>query len=230
MAETTADPRDTYGAAANPDLLSRVPEGARALLDVGCGAGGMGLALRARAAPPRLIGIEPDEALAAHAARHYDEVHRIDIEAEAPPVPPASLDVIVYGDVLEHLRDPWAVLRRDAALLRQGGQVLICVPNLEHWSFAARLLAGKWRYEKMGLFDRTHLRWFTLDAMREAIEGAGLVPLEVAPRIFDRERAAAFAKAAEPLLRAMGVAPEEWLRRSAPLQYVWRAERRGAAL
>jgi trans-aconitate methyltransferase len=52
MTDASADPRDTYGAAANPDLLSRVPDGAGALLDVGCGAGAMGRALRARAAPP----------------------------------------------------------------------------------------------------------------------------------------------------------------------------------
>jgi SAM-dependent methyltransferase len=134
-----------------------------------------------------------------------------------------SLDVLVYGDVLEHLRDPWAVLKRDAALLAPGGTLLVCVPNIEHWSFAARLLAGRWQYEDMGLFDRTHLRWLTRGAMQQAIEAAGLKPVECAPRIFDRDRALAFAKAIAPALQAMGVDPNDWLRRSAPLQYVWRA-------
>jgi SAM-dependent methyltransferase len=217
------DPATTYGARANPDILKRVPPEARSVLDVGCGAGGLGLGLRQAGHAARLIGVEPDPALADHAARHYDAVHRIDIERESPPLDPESLDVLVYGDVLEHLRDPWGVLQRDAALLVPGGTLLVCVPNIEHWSFTARLLAGRWRYEEMGLFDRTHLRWFTRQAMQEAIEAAGLRPVELAPRIFDRDRALAFAKAMAPGLRAIGVDPNDWLRRSQPLQYVWRA-------
>jgi SAM-dependent methyltransferase len=220
---TEPDPTTTYGAAANPDLLARIPAEARCVLDIGCGAGGLGRGLRARGSTARLIGVEPDPALAAHAEAHYDAVHRIDIEGQAPPLEPSSLDVLVYGDVLEHLRDPWAVLKRDAALLAPGGTLLVCVPNLEHWSFAARLLTGRWRYEEMGLFDRTHLRWFTRGAMQEAIEAAGLRPVEVAPRIFDRDRAVAFGRAIAPGLQAIGVDPRQWLNRSLPLQYVWRA-------
>jgi SAM-dependent methyltransferase len=220
---STPDPATTYGAAANPDLLSRVPPGARLLLDVGCGAGGLGRGLRERGHAARLEGVEPDPTLAAHASRHYDAIHRLDIEAEAPPIAPGTLDVLVYGDVLEHLRDPWGVLKRDAALLAPGGTLLVCVPNIEHWSFAARLLAGKWRYEEMGLFDRTHLRWFTRSAMQQAIEAAGLRAVDLAPRIFDKDRALAFARAMAPGLQAIGVDPNDWLKRSLPLQYVWRA-------
>jgi SAM-dependent methyltransferase len=215
-----------YGAGANPDLLARIPLDAGLVLDVGCGAGGLGAAFRRRNPAARLIGIEPDATLADRAAAHYDEVHRLDIEATPPPVAAGSLDALVFGDVLEHLRDPWAVLARDAPLLAEAGVLLACVPNLEHWSFAARLLAGQWRYESMGLFDRTHLRWFTRDGMRQALEAAGLLPLDCTPRIFGRDKAEAFARKLEPALAAMGVTREDWLRRSAPLQYVWRATRR----
>jgi SAM-dependent methyltransferase len=215
-----------YGAGANPDLLARIPLDAGLVLDVGCGAGGLGAAFRRRNPATRLVGIEPDAALAARAAAHYDEVHRLDIEATPPPVAAGSLHALVFGDVLEHLRDPWAVLARDAPLLAEDGVLLACVPNLEHWSFAARLLAGRWRYEPMGLFDRTHLRWFTRDGMRQALEAAGLLPLDCTPRIFGRDKAEAFARSLEPALAAMGVTREDWLRRSAPLQYVWRATRR----
>lgn len=217
------DPGTTYGAMANPDLLKRVPETARSLLDIGCGAGGLGRGLRAAGFAGRLIGVEPHPDLADHAGRHYDTVLRIDIERDPVPMEAGSLDVLVYGDVLEHLRDPWGVLKRDAGLLAPGGVLLVCVPNLEHWSFAARLLSGQWRYEEMGLFDRTHLRWFTRGAMQEAIEAAGLRVIECVPRIFDRERALAFARAAVPLLQRMNVDPDDWLRRSQPLQYVWKA-------
>lgn len=222
---TQPDPATTYGAHANPDLLSRIPLDARAVLDIGCGAGALGAAFRRRNPATRLIGIEPDPELRAHAATHLDEVHATSIEDEPPPVAPGSLDAMIFGDVLEHLRDPWAVLRRDIGLLSERGVLLICVPNIEHWSFAARLLAGEWRYERMGLFDRTHLRWFTRQTMREALEQAGYVPLEVAPRVFGRDRAEAFAKAIAPGLSALGVEVNEWARRALPLQYVWRAAR-----
>jgi SAM-dependent methyltransferase len=219
------DPATTYGAHANPDLLARIPLDARAVLDVGCGAGALGAAFRRRNPAARLIGIEPDPTLRAHAATHYDLVRGDDIEAVPPPVEPGSLDALVFGDVLEHLADPWAVLRRDRALLSDRGVLLICVPNIEHWSFAARLLRGEWRYERMGLFDETHLRWFTRDTMRHALEEAGYVPLEVAPRIFGHDRAEEFARRVAPALSALGVDAAEWRRRAFPLQYVWRAAR-----
>jgi SAM-dependent methyltransferase len=218
-------PGSPYGAHANRDLLSRIPLDASLVMDVGAGAGGLGAAYRRRNPAARLVAIEPDAALAAEAARHYDEVHRLDIEAAPPPIQPGTLDALVMGDVLEHLRDPWAVLKRDAALLAPDGVLLACIPNVEHWSFTARLLSGQWRYDETGLFDRTHLRWFTRDGMKQALEGAGLIPLEAAPRIFQPDMAEAFAKQMEPALRALGVDPADWLRRSAPLQYVWRAVR-----
>ncbi|WP_439598304.1 methyltransferase domain-containing protein [Falsiroseomonas sp.] len=219
----------SYGSSANLDLLVRIPRDARRVLDIGCGAGALGQAFRRHNPAARLEAVEPDPALAERAAQHYDVVHRLDIETESPPIPPGSLDALIYGDVLEHLRDPWAVLKRDAALLAPDGVLLACVPNVEFWGFAGRLLAGQWRYEAEGLYDRTHLRWFTRETMRETLEQAGLVPLDVLPRIFEPERAEAFATAIAPALQALGVTRQDFLRRAAPLQYVWRATRRRPA-
>jgi len=218
-----------YGIRANPDLLPRIPLDARAILDVGCGAGGLGAAWRRRNPHTRLIAVEPDAALAAEAEPHYDEIHRLDIEAGSPPVAEGSLDALVFGDVLEHLRDPWAVLRGTARLLAPDGVLVACVPNVEHWSFAARLLMGGWRYEETGLFDRTHLRWFTRDGMHQALVEAGLVPVDVAPRIVDAPGIEDFVRRISPALQALGVEPAGYARRAAPLQYVWRATRRRPA-
>jgi SAM-dependent methyltransferase len=215
-----------YGSDANPDLLARIPRDAATILDVGCGAGALGAAFRRINPRTRVIGIEPDPALAARARRHVDEVLSLDIEATRPPLEDGSLDAMIFGDVLEHLRDPWAVLKRDASLLSDQGVLLVCIPNLEHWSFAARLLAGAWNYEDHGLYDRTHLRWFTPRMMQQALSDAGLVPIEVAPRIFLPEQAEAFAAAMAPALAALGIDQAGWLDRSRPLQYVWRATRR----
>lgn len=219
-----------YGSDANPDLLSRIPRDARTILDIGCGAGGLGAAFRRINPRTRVIGVEPDPTLAARAGAYLDEVLSLDIETTRPPVEDGSLDAMIFGDVLEHLRDPWAVLKRDASLLSDQGVLLVCIPNLEHWSFTARLLAGAWNYEDHGLYDRTHLRWFTPRMMQQALTEAGLVPIEVAPRIFLPEQAEAFAAAMAPALATLGIDQAGWLDRSRPLQYVWRATRRAPKL
>ena len=136
------------------------------------------------------------------------------------------IDCIIYGDVLEHLSDPWPVLRRHAEALSDDGTMLICVPNMEHWSFADRLLRGTWKYEPTGLLDETHLRWFSLETMREGLEALGLVPLDVHRRASSMPTARRqFAGMIAPALTALGVDPQAYAQRAAPLQYIWRVRK-----
>jgi len=123
------------------------------------------------------------------------------------------------------LKDPWGLIRRHASLLSPNGIMLICVPNIEHWSFADRLLRGTWDYEPSGLLDATHLRWFSLESMRRGLVGTGLSLCDVHPRVFDAERARQFASALAPGLSALGIDSEAYARRAAPLQYIWRVRR-----
>ncbi len=207
----------------NYDLLERIPLSARVVLDVGCNTGALGAAYRRLNPRVHLLGIEADPVLAEQAAQRFDEVAVVDVERE--PMPFAldrPLDCIIYGDVLEHMRDPWSLIRQQIDWLRDDGTILISVPNLEHWYFAERLLRGVWKYEPSGLLDETHLRWFTLETMREGLKELGLVAFDIHPRIFERERAEEFAAAIAPALTALGVDPAIYAQRAAPLQYVWR--------
>jgi SAM-dependent methyltransferase/glycosyltransferase involved in cell wall biosynthesis len=210
----------------NPELIDRIPLSARTVLDVGCGAGALGAEYKRRNPRARYLGIELDPDAARLAATRLDEVACIDVEAEPLPFGGTLFDCILYGDVLEHLRDPWAVLAVQARQLSPDGVVVICMPNAEHWSFVERLLRGTWTYEPQGLFDATHLRWFTPETTRQALARAGLVPCDVAARVFDRAMAERFANAMAPALKALGIDPQGYLTRSAPLQHVWRARRR----
>ncbi|MGH7152346.1 MAG: methyltransferase domain-containing protein [Acetobacteraceae bacterium] len=211
----------------NPDLLDRIPLDARIVLDVGCGTGALGAAYRRLNPRARLLGIDKDAEVAAVAGGRLDEVAVVDVEVDPLPFrPSAGIDCIVYGDILEHLGDPWTVLRRHAEALSDDGTVVICIPNVEHWSFVARLLRGDWDYEPSGLLDETHLRWFSLDSMRQVLVDTGLALCDVHPRVFHPERAQAFVTAVSPSLRAMGVDPQEYYNRASPLQYVWRARKR----
>ncbi len=210
----------------NADLLDRIPLDAAVVLDVGCGAGSLGAAYRRFNPRARLLGIDHDPAAAALAAQRLNDVAAVDVEQDPLPFElDRPIDCIIYGDVLEHLRDPWAVLRRHIAALSDDGTILICVPNLEHWSFADRLLRGTWDYEPSGLLDATHLRWFSLETMRKGLLALGLSLCDVHARIFDAAGAEAFTTRIAPALTALGVDPPAYLKRAAPLQYVWRVRK-----
>jgi SAM-dependent methyltransferase len=211
----------------NNDLLERIPLDASVVMDVGCNTGILGATYRHFNPRVRLLGIEDDPDCAAIAALRLDEVAMVDVEINPLPFTlDRPIDCIIYGDVLEHLHDPWAVLRRHAEVLSDDGTMLICVPNLEHWSFADRLLRGTWKYEPSGLLDETHLRWFSLETMREGLLKLGLAPADVHPRIFDARQAEEFATKIAPALTALGVDPQAYAQRAAPLQYVWRVRKR----
>ncbi|MBN8873072.1 MAG: methyltransferase domain-containing protein [Rhodospirillales bacterium] len=210
----------------NPDLLSRIPLSARAVVEIGCGTGALAAAHRAVNPRVRWYGVDSDPAAIEEAARWMDGAACLDIETDPLPFDlPEGIDCLIYGDALQRLRDPSAVLRRHVAQLQDEGMLLICVPNLEHWSFAERLLRGTWAYEPAGLLDRTHLRWFTLDTLRQDLLEMGLSICDVHPRIFAPEAAQRFTAAIAPALAALGVDQERYLQRAMPLQYVWRVRK-----
>jgi SAM-dependent methyltransferase len=207
----------------NLDLLAKIPLTARSVLDVGCGGGATLAAYRQRNPRARLYGIEADVNAANLAMTRLDEVAIVDVEQMAQPFGWQRFDCIIYGDSLEHLRDPWWLLANHAGLLNPGGVIAICVPNVEHWSFVHRLLTASFDYQDNGLLDLSHLRWFTIDTMQAALRKAGLFPLDVMGRVFDADAATEFANALAPALTALGVDPDTYRRRATPLQFIWRA-------
>ncbi|HEX3996127.1 MAG TPA: class I SAM-dependent methyltransferase, partial [Acetobacteraceae bacterium] len=206
------------------DLSRFIPLSARVVLDIGCGDGSLGLAYRRLNPNARLLGIDIDPAMVAVAHEHYDECVVADAQADALPfATPDGIDCMIYSAIQEHLADPFAMLARHAAALSPDGMMLICVPNVEHWSLTERLLRGTFRYDDDGLLDRRHLRWFGLDTFGRGLSEAGLVPVDVQPRIFDERSGRAFIEAMTPALRNLGIDPNEYARTALPLQYIWRA-------
>jgi len=211
---------------ANPDLLEKLPLGAQTLLDVGCATGALGLAYLRRNPSARYLGIEQNPESAAIAATRLTEIYIGD--AETNPLCfdlPDGLDCLIYGDVLEHLRDPWSLLKRQTEALRPGGSAIVCMPNMENWSVALRLLKGNFDYEESGILDRTHLRWFTTRTMGNALRQAGLELADVSPRPTDAAGANKFVQALAPSLTALGIDPAEYFNRAAPIQFIWRARK-----
>jgi SAM-dependent methyltransferase len=177
---------DEYYEWLNQELLDLLPRDARLVVETGCAGGVLGQRYKRVNPHVRYIGIESHEEAARVAAYRLDHVVHGDaeqLEATAVGIAPGTVDCLVYGDVLEHLRDPWTLLRRQAQWLRPGGIAIASIPNVQHWSVLLGLLRGKWEYTSHGLLDRTHLRFFTLEGIRELFVGAGLAQGNLLARI-----------------------------------------------
>jgi 2-polyprenyl-3-methyl-5-hydroxy-6-metoxy-1,4-benzoquinol methylase len=143
------------------------------VLEVGCSSGYLSRPLADRR--NTVIGIELD-AEAAHEAEAYCERVLVgDVESMDLQFEPGSFDVVLLGDVIEHLRDPVAALARLRPVLRAGGRLVLSTPNIANWAIRLSLLGGRWRYADRGILDRTHTHLFTRATLQEAIEAAGYV-------------------------------------------------------
>ncbi len=176
--QTTENQTDTgstgcgYFDFARPELLALIPESARHVLDIGCGSGRLGGALKARQ-PATVVGIELNAKAGEAARTRLDDVIVGDVEKLDKPFEEASFDCIVCGDVLEHMRDPKKFLQRARKWLSEDGRLIASIPNVRHHSVVRSLLEGNWTYESAGLLDETHLRFFTRRDIAEMFRSVG---------------------------------------------------------
>lgn len=157
---------ETYFSHARPEMHRFIPADTRRLLDIGCGAGGFGAALKAGRPGLVVTGVEIDPAAAAAARDHLDAVLTGDAASGIGQLQDQRFDVIVLNDVLEHVVDPEALLRQLAPLLESGGCVVASIPNVrEFFTVTALFFKGRWEYTDEGILDRTHLRFFTRSSL-----------------------------------------------------------------
>lgn len=152
-------------------MLESVPDGTR-VLDIGCASGYVAAELTARGCT--VIGLDPDEESARLAESHCAEVIVGDVErGDVRGRLPHEIDVVLFGDVLEHLRDPGAALAGMHDVLREGGFVVASIPNIGVWFARVQVALGRFPYADHGIFDRTHLRFFTRTSVLELARDAG---------------------------------------------------------
>lgn len=162
-------------------LLELPPNSSARLLEVGCGNGNTAAEARRTGRCGWCAGIELCDGPAAEATKRLDQVLVGDVETLSLPFPQAHFDVLIMSEVLEHLRDPWAVLRKLHPLLRPGAVVLAGSPNVSHHGVIRMLLRGRWDLTPSGVMDRTHLRWFTPRTYAEMFQQCGYTVLAVGP-------------------------------------------------
>ncbi len=181
----------SYFSQSRPELVVQLPDRLGRLLDVGCGTGGVGRALRDRV--DFLAGIELEPAVADVARPAYDQVLVGRVEDVLGDLD-GPFDTVLAYDLLEHLPSPEGLLGRLHEVTSPGALIHVSVPNARHWSLVRDLVArGTFGYTEWGHRDRTHLRWFTradLVALLESngwhVEQTAHAPSSAAGRVLER--------------------------------------------
>jgi SAM-dependent methyltransferase len=155
------------------DMHCAMPADAGSLLDVGCGTGRGFAGLRERGL--RVVGVDHDPDVVRAARQVLDDAVVLDVDGGRwPPEFAHTFDVVAFADCLEHLRDPWLVLRSVRDLLTDRGLVVVSVPNVRQVRVIAKLALGRWTYvEGPGIMSNSHLRFFTERTLRDLFRVAG---------------------------------------------------------
>jgi O-antigen biosynthesis protein len=170
-----ASAADGYYNHDRPSIVAMISPGPNIILDLGCGAGAVGRKLREVGKAAEIVGVELFESAAQEAARHYTEVHSGDIEEMSLPYS-KRFDYVVCGDILEHLKDPYSVVKRIHGWLKDDGRFICSLPNVRYWRVLTDLVfRGAWDYSDAGIMDRTHLRFFTRRSCFKMLGDAGFV-------------------------------------------------------
>ena len=177
--------RTAYFRNPRTEMLKYVPSGVTRILEVGCGSGVFGAALRERQrlageARAHMIGLELEPAAADLARGTFDQVIAGYFFDQVPTLQSGTFDCVVGNDVVEHLTDPWRALAQLHRLLCPGGRLVLSLPNIRFWGVVKDLVwNGGWKYADDGVLDRTHLRFFTRSSIESLLRDSAFEDVSV---------------------------------------------------
>jgi SAM-dependent methyltransferase len=180
-------PADYYGLGRH-DVVALIPRPLGRVLDVGCGEGGAYEPLR-EAGASYIAGIELLPEPGAVARERYDEVAVGDAAEAVGDLRGDSFDTVICYDVLEHLVDPGALLRRLHDVAAPTARIHVSVPNARHISlFRDLFVKGTFGYAEQGHRDATHLRWFTRRDIEALVDESGWRHVKTDPARLHKSR------------------------------------------
>jgi len=160
------------------EMLQFIPKGVKTSLEVGCGAGRFSRSLRSKGI--EAWGIEPEKEAFEEAIKNDIKCLNGLLHDRYAELPKYYFDVVVFNDVLEHMRDPWDALQLAKSLLRPGGHIVSSIPNIMYFpAFTDLLISRNFKYTTGGIFDRTHLRFFTRRSIVHLFESSGFEIKEI---------------------------------------------------
>lgn len=142
------------------------------VLDIGCGTGNLGAELERQG--NECYGVTISEQEAALARRNMKQVVVADVETVSSlPLPTQFFDVVIFADVLEHLRNPHHALELVKPHLKPNALLITSIPNVANVVVRIDLLRGRFNYQPSGLLDDTHVRFYTLKTAKTLLTSAG---------------------------------------------------------
>ncbi len=153
-------------------MAAMIGEGKR-VLDVGCASGYFARLLRKNGCVVTGIDANPEALALAGDGCERTILADLDIQSLLPLLGGATFDVVAFGDVLEHLRDPLRLLEEARGALTQDGYIVASIPNIAHGAIRLSMLSGRFDYSEYGLLDETHIRFFTAKSLDELFLCAG---------------------------------------------------------
>ncbi len=145
------------------DLIRLIPsKSENKILEIGAGGGDTLIEIKKQNLANEVVGVDlieiPDSK---QSDPNIDKFIICDVEKADLQLPASYFDVIILGDVLEHLLDPWSFLNKISSFLKKDGIFIASVPNIRYYPACLKIfLKGDFGYEKQGLFDKTHVRFF----------------------------------------------------------------------
>lgn len=224
----------TYYTGINENILDMVDGENLSICEFGCAAGLLAKAIREKTkSVDYYVGADFCLDPLLHASNYINAALHIDLdvigiwdsEEFSQKVPDGKFDYIIFGDVLEHLKNPEVALKNARKKLRENGRLLICIPNAQHWSVLLNIVKGRWPREASGIFDKTHLRWFTLKEMVLILQENGFEVAEMVPRIFNHEMGFHIADALTEFCNKIGINHDEATAGMIPFQYVFNVKK-----
>lgn len=166
-------------------LYQYVPEGSR-VLDVGCSSGNFGHVL-INEKKCEVIGLDIDKEDIARAKKVLTAAYVRNIERDSVD-DLGKFDVVVFADVLEHLLDPVAALKKVKLVLKPKGRVVFSIPNMAHVSVRLMLLRGFFEYTPIGVLDRTHLHYYDEVEVKHVFGESQMKIAEISPTVWTYPR------------------------------------------
>ncbi|MBT1071367.1 class I SAM-dependent methyltransferase [Pelotalea chapellei] len=175
---------NSYFAKARMDLIQLIPpDSSNRILEIGAGSGETLLSIKRLGLGCEVVGVELMDI--PNSNQFHGEIDNFiigNIEGMHLNYSKEYFDVIICGDVLEHLVDPWRTLENLSFYLRPGGTFIACIPNVREFKTLFNLIVnGNFKYKHSGVLDKTHLRFFCKKNILDLMTHAGLQPTMIKP-------------------------------------------------
>lgn len=162
---------------ANPiNCILNMISGQAVVLDIGAGNGILGWMLSNLKPEITVDGIEPSHAGAKIGAKYYRYFYNDTLQNVRNSLNWKQYDFVVLADIIEHIENPVAFLAEIIASIKPETKILMSIPNIAHGSIRLQLLNGRFEYVDSGLLEKTHLRFFTINTIKQMIAEAGAYP------------------------------------------------------